>query len=219
MNEHPRLSVIYRTRVAIGRSSKPPFEKLRRKMRPLLARFTRRKVIADFEMQQQCQTNWCWAAVAASVAAYHDEQTLFTQCKLADRQLGRDDCCTFPCHSPNVPGDVNAPNMLGTALNFADHHLDRADLGNTQTPVGNLNSLRGIIQAQIAQGRPLCVRVVWNGGGAHFVAIVGYDAGTDTLTLADSFFDAPPGFDLTTFPALYQHGGAWTDTYYTTPSK
>lgn len=185
----------------------------------MLARIIKRKVIADFEMQQQCQTNWCWAAVAASVAAYHNRLTSFTQCKVADRQLERNDCCTFPCHSSNVPGDVNEPNMLGAALNFADHHLDRADIGNTETPINNLSSLRRIIQAEIAQGRPLCVRVLWNGDGAHFVAITGYDSHTDALTVADSFFDVPPHIDLKTFPATYQHGGTWTDTYYTTPSK
>jgi hypothetical protein len=49
--------------------------------------------LLDFFMQPQQRRNWCWAATAVSVAAFYDPATAWTQCALANAELGRDDCC------------------------------------------------------------------------------------------------------------------------------
>jgi len=43
--------------------------------------------LLDFSMQQQDQTNWCWAAVAASVVRYYHADTQWTQCRIAEGEL------------------------------------------------------------------------------------------------------------------------------------
>jgi hypothetical protein len=44
-------------------------------------------------MQLQHQSNWCWAAVSTSVAHFYDPSSSWTQCEVANAQLGRTDCC------------------------------------------------------------------------------------------------------------------------------
>src|SRR5262249_28827267 len=47
-----------------------------------------------FEMQQQLQSNWCWAAVASSVAKHYDQTSGWPQCEIANQELGQTCCCT-----------------------------------------------------------------------------------------------------------------------------
>src|SRR4051795_10347923 len=67
-------------------------------------------VEVDFEMQHQCHSSWCWAAVAASVAGFYNESSTFTQCQIADLELHRNDCCSVDCHVDNV--EFNKPHTL-----------------------------------------------------------------------------------------------------------
>ena len=70
------------------------------------------------------------------------------------------------------------------------------------------------IQNEIDQGKPICTRVAWSGGGAHFMAITGYNG--REITIQD------PAYGTTTmrfddYAAGYQTGGYWSHTYYTQP--
>ena len=47
--------------------------------------------VLKFTMQQQEQTNWCWAAASTSVSHFYDSSSAWTQCKVANTQLGRMD--------------------------------------------------------------------------------------------------------------------------------
>jgi hypothetical protein len=54
----------------------------------------------DVEAQQQAQ--WCWAAVAVSVASFYQPDSAWTQCGVAHAELRTTDCCTRsgPCDRP-----------------------------------------------------------------------------------------------------------------------
>jgi Papain-like cysteine protease AvrRpt2 len=197
-------SVIERTRI--------PLDLSRELAVSLLLPALQREALA-FNMQGQCHTNWCWAALAASVAAFYDKLSAFTQCVVANLELGRNDCCDVPCHTDNV--GFNQIHEPGAALNRVDC-LDRE--------MRNQIASRAQVQQEIDAGRPLCLRTVWSkgnaAGGAHALAIVGYFADSDTLALEDPWFGPTHDIPYDQFCTNYKDfGGKWTDTYYTMPAK
>lgn len=165
------------------------------------------RAMLDFDMEPQRHSNWCWAAVAASVAAYYDNGTYKKQCEIAALDLDRSDCCAHDCGAKDVK--CNVTNVFGSPLNRV-RCLQRVERFKQATPSQVLEELEA--------GRPICVRTVWPGGGAHFVAIVGswLDAeGTSMLALDDPFWGRSE-YSYDRFATHYQLlGGSWNDTYYT----
>lgn len=158
------------------------------------------------EMETQCHSNWCWAAVAVSVAAHYGSGGV-RQCDIANLELKRKDCCRHPCNAKHV--DFNVASMLASPLNRL-RCLDRLARNERAKPAE--------VRAELAAGRPLCVRTVWRDGGAHFVAIVGYrpDTTDDGVLVVDDPFWGPGEYSYARFAEHYQLlGGRWTDTYYT----
>ncbi|HEY4239329.1 MAG TPA: papain-like cysteine protease family protein [Kofleriaceae bacterium] len=152
----------------------------------------------DFTMQLQTQSNWCWAAVSTSVSHFFDAKSAWTQCTVANAQTGQTTCCQ--------DGSTDLCNVIG--------YLDQA-----LTTTGNLDHWEGGTEtmanasAQIDKSLPLAVRIGWNGGGGHFVAITGY-AGDDTVTVEDPIY----GTSVITYETLvtnYQSAGTWTHSYFT----
>ncbi|MCK1542564.1 hypothetical protein IVB12_11550 [Bradyrhizobium sp. 179] len=198
MGELEEVSVIDRTRIPLDLGfEEPELETTTKALHP------------NFTMQQQCHNYWCWAAVASSVSGFYDEASPFTQCLIANLVLDRQDCCDFACGVPNLQFDV--PHTLGSPLNQVcclgklalDHRATRME-----------------VLQEINAGRPLCVRTVWSrgagGGGAHFLAIVGYLPDTDSLILEDPFYGPTPEINYDRFCTLYQDArGVWTDSYFT----
>jgi hypothetical protein len=165
-------------------------------------------LIPNFTMQCQCHSNWCWAAVAASVSAYYDPGSDFTQCKLANIELHRNDCCDVPCHTDDA--EFNVLNTLASPLNRVGCLLEMRQ---------NQRATPAEVQQETEAARPLCVRVVWRGGGGHFLAIVGYVRESRRLVIKDPFFQSTE-IDYDQFCTQYQNGrGVWTDTYYTTAAS
>jgi hypothetical protein len=159
----------------------------------------------NFIMQPQCHSYWCWAAVTSSVSGFYDETSAFTQCRTANIELERQDCCDFDCGTPNLEFDVM--HVLGSPLNRVGC-LALLALDEVAT--------RMEVRQEVNAGRPLCVRTVWYGGGAHFLAIVGYMPDTDSLVLEDPFYGPTPEIKYDRFCTQYQDAdGTWTDTYYT----
>lgn len=147
----------------------------------------------NFTMQKQTQTNWCWAAVSASVGNYYGTGS-WTQCGVATAALDRN-CC-------NQPGPCNVYGYLDSALT-----ITRSFNGMNQ---GSLQL--SAIENQINMGRPIGLRCAWYGGGAHFLAIYGTNG--NYLLIADSIY----GYStraLNAFPGSYNGGGNWTNTYFT----
>ncbi len=150
-----------------------------------------------FTMQHQPQTQWCWAAVSVSVNLYYHPASGQTQCAVANTAMGQSTCC-----SDGSTPQCNQPWFLDQALQI----------------VGDLNAVTSgkaamtNIKTEINQCRPLCLRIGWNGGGGHFVAVYGY--WKKQLYIGDPWY----GNAIVTyasFPNTYQGGGSWTDSYTT----
>jgi hypothetical protein len=155
-----------------------------------------------FTMQHQLQTNWCWSAVSTSVSRFYNPASPWTQCSLANTELGETACC--------ADGSTDACNR--------DWYLDRA-----LSRVGNLQSWSGAaaplseIEHEVNAGRPLGVRIGWEGGGGHFVVLAGYDdpgTGPGFLRVEDPWY-GQSRMAYSAFRNTYQGTGSWTHTYHT----
>lgn len=47
----------------------------------------------NFSVQHQQQTNWCLAANSSNVNAFFNSGSSWTQCKIVNAKMGRNDCC------------------------------------------------------------------------------------------------------------------------------
>lgn len=152
-----------------------------------------------FNMQMQTQSNWCWAATATSVSHYFWRWSTWTQCRVANAELGHTDCCQTP-----VPSECNVP-----------WYLDRA-LTRTQ----NFVSITGRVsfdqvRDEINAGRPVGARIGWSGGGGHFMVIYGYSliGGGEHFDIDDPIY-GKSHIPVSEFSNSYQGTGSWTHTYF-----
>ena len=150
-----------------------------------------------FTTQPQQQTEWCWAAVGVSINLYYHPTSGQTQCAVVNSALGQTTCCI----DGSTPA-CNQPWYVDVALqifgNFGSWIAGKVPLAKVKNEVSNC--------------RPVCLRIAWNGGGAHFVTLYGFSTGY--LNVGDPFY----GNSVVTysaFPGTYQVGGTWTDTYTT----
>lgn len=155
-----------------------------------------------FENEPQAHQNWCWAAVAVSVARFYDAGTAWTQCRVANAELDRSDCC-----GAGGTGACDVPGFLHTSLGRVGH-LDRWNAAASSFQA---------VATEVDRGNPLCARVAWDQGGAHFVAVSGYSGGgvrraTGVVSVADPWYgnsDVP----YSEFRERYRGSGAWTHSY------
>jgi Papain-like cysteine protease AvrRpt2 len=153
-------------------------------------------------VQDQLYSNWCWSAVSTSVSHFYNPASAWTQCTLANAELEQTGCCA----------DGSTPQCN------KDWYLDRAlkRTGNLQSWVGNAVALSDL-EHEVNAGRPVGVRIGWEGGGGHFVVIDGYsDPGTGPgfLNIEDPFY-GKSRMPYSAFRNTYQGTGSWTHTYYT----
>ena len=154
----------------------------------------------NFTIQQQVQTEWCWSAVATSISHFYNASSAWTQCSLANAELGQTTCCQNGSSSA-----CNQPWYLERALQRT---------GNLQNWTGAPASYAAV-QQEIGDSRPLGVRIGWSGGGGHFVVLDGYDtAGDQYLSVKDPFYGAST-YSYAAFQTAYQSTGSWTHTYFT----
>jgi hypothetical protein len=153
----------------------------------------------DFAMQHQQQTNWCWAAVSTSVALFYDPASTWTQCAVANGELNRNDCC-----GTGASGPCNVYGFLDSSLTRVGH-LDH---------MTSSSSTFAQAQTEIDGGRPLCARTAWSGGGAHFLAIIGYRLLDEMLAVDDPWY-GKSDVSYATFNSSYQGSGSWTHSYFT----
>lgn len=152
-----------------------------------------------FSMQNQLQTNWCWAANATSISQYYNRNTPWTQCRLACNCLNRPDCCSNP--APNL---CNRPYYLHTALQRTGNL--RNFFAGTLTP--------DMIRSEIDNGWVIGVRIGWRSDGGHFVTIHGYDDRSGELFVYIS--DPRYGkcyLKVNDFATRYLNEGIWTHTF------
>ena len=153
-----------------------------------------------FVMQRQTQGNWCWAATSVSIANYYGT-TGWTQCSMANAELGRSDCC-----GGGASGPCNVYGTLNTSINRTGHFVSMS--GGTATYAQ--------VEAQMLANRPLGIRVAWSGGGAHFICATGTeDDGSVWVSDCGSGITSLVAYD--TLRTAYNGSGSWTHTYYTKP--
>lgn len=158
----------------------------------------------DLDMQEQAQNNWCWAAVTSSVAEfYHDPQN-YPQCSLANWAFNQESCC--------IDGSTNAcdqPFILTDALTHVGHLNQRYPRTLTLAEVTT--------QIDMNSGHPVALRIQWNNGGGHIVAIDAYNTDNDpsTITIKDPWGPQTSVVPFDSFPADYNGGGTWTHSYTT----
>lgn len=154
-----------------------------------------------FNIQQQQETEWCWAAVAASIDQFFNAATTWSQCLLANNQLQQTSCCVNPSTS-----QCNCPWYLDQALGA---------VGHLQSYVSAAAGFPDV-QQQINQQDPLCARIAWANGGGHFVVIYGYDDSTptDDVLVADPWWGVSQ-VPYSTFVSSYRGNGSWSHSYCT----
>jgi hypothetical protein len=158
-----------------------------------------------FQVQPQVQTQWCWAAVSASIAAYFDAGTAWSQCQVASAEWGGAPCCT--------DGGSRACNRQ----NVLDGPLAR---------VGHLRQLANgylapnAVAAEMRAGLPLPIRVQWASGGGHFVAINGIrmtGAGVQLMVTDPIYGQSVVLGDALLHNGYLSAGGRWTHSYTVQP--
>ena len=119
--------------------------------------------VMRFELEKQKRSEWCWAAVTASLLKFFTPDSEITQCEVVRECFSTTngyetskDCCQ---HS--LTEECNRPFKLVDAL-------DRMGMLSMRC---NYPLSLDEIRDQINQGVPIAVRFKWNGGGAHFVLI------------------------------------------------
>jgi hypothetical protein len=170
--------------------------------------------LADFAMEAQQRSEWCWAAVAASVGGFLKRTAPggapWRQCEIAATVFSADppatvvlpkppDVCSAP---PDASGDwCNLPGPLSVALAAVDAdgpfhatpgHNTPGELATLEgliiDAIGQRSALGALIQGKSldAQGKPF----TWG----HYVAVIGYQKGAtpgDTRVLvADPWGDS-----------------------------
>ncbi|WP_237479462.1 papain-like cysteine protease family protein [Lichenibacterium dinghuense] len=158
-------------------------------------------------MQTQLQSDWCWAAVTASVSQFYRPNSGWTQCSVADAALVRQDCCGAGGSDPNK---CNKPFYLEVALDVTSHllRIEPRHLSVTE------------VQNELSNGRPLCCRIEWVDRTGHFLSIIDCfvgQSGDTYLSIADPIF-LETQILFQDFASAYQTGASWTHSYFTTGS-
>jgi hypothetical protein len=157
-----------------------------------------------FVMQHQEQTNWCWAAVSVSVAEFFASPSDWTQCSLANQELNRIDCCG----QSGAAAGCNAPWYLDRPLMRVGHYRTMT----AGSVVGN------VVETELTAALIVCCRIVWRGGGAHFVAIWCCTSASPmsgpTVSVGDPWYGQWDG-SYAAFVSNYRSAGSWSHTYFT----
>jgi hypothetical protein len=165
-----------------------------------------------FRPQRQLQSEWCWAAVTASISKHYDPDSSWCQCKLATRmtrsgKTGNTDCCSRP-YTRDIAHTCNQAQYLEKALRIAGRLAAPPIAG--PLPFGK-------IQKEILAGRPVCARVAWPGSTVgHFILIYGCrksKSGSQWLYVEDPLYGSSTWL-YSEFCRNYQYAeGRWSHTY------
>jgi hypothetical protein len=189
-----------RRSTASGKPKKDPVKpKTEETYSALGAESTETSSIKTFQMERQKERNWCWAAVTVSVDRYFDATSLdLEQCELAGKMFRAGVC--------GNEKKFNKPRKLQEALRLVDNLKD-------QPLNGPLRFER--IRQEINANRPVCARIQWKGGGAHFIVIDGcteFDSGFRQVHVQDP--DSGPG--VVSYDELayaYRLQGEWSHSF------
>jgi hypothetical protein len=161
----------------------------------------------DLICEEQKGDNWCWAAVAASLARFYDPQARWEQCELANRYLATGVCC-----GPDADMEFcDKPQRLDKVLQITGN-LVSFTLGS-EAPTSF-----EAIQSEIDNGRVVCSRVELFGIGGHFQMITGWKTAGDEryLIISDPLYSETE-ITFSSFASRYEGSGVWNVAYFTAP--
>jgi hypothetical protein len=162
------------------------------------------------DLKKQEHSKWCWAAVTAAVHnSLNDGGGEWTQGAIATQVLR---------HENQIPTGVNCEATPLLCDLTAGLH-DALDItGNLVSPDGfrpnahlSFDNIKIWVNAQL----PICARIRWWGGGAHFIAIDGFrefQTGEQQVHVQDPFY-GPSFQNYSDLVSGYPPGGNWQDTY------
>lgn len=158
-----------------------------------------------FAIEQQIADQWCWAATTCGVASHYEPNAGYTQCGVAQKTLDRLDCCQGDPRG----GPCDEPYQLNLALAAVGH------LGSFIQ--GTLDE--AVLTTELANNRPVGIRIEWEGGGGHFVVIAGFLGGTDPMVeVHDPAKTQGTGRLVVSYGdvvAAYEGLGSWSHSYQT----
>ena len=198
-------------RRTLARKPKQPVSGQSLKGRALGSEAVTEPVELQFQIQPQEKENWCWAAIAVSVADSFSNpaRTQDSQCLLANRVLGVGTCCP----SDQAPESSDVARPLETALKAA---------GVRCRVVGPLPDFDAAA-AEIDRNQPFCVRIgppQGELGIGHFLVVHGYwraPSGKNYLILADPGGGTRRRMEFEEFRNNFHLEGntlgTWTHTY------
>ncbi|HEY3364145.1 MAG TPA: papain-like cysteine protease family protein [Symbiobacteriaceae bacterium] len=158
--------------------------------------------VLDLAIQRQELSNWCWAAIAASLGDFYRRRH-FTQHEIASRMLGYD--CSCLASDPEAAARCDVFAMLDEALRVTECY--------SHWSPGRPTFER--LCAEIGSGRPLCVGIDWQIGGSHYAVVSGCYVETREIYVVDPLH-GPSVQPFDAFPATYRGtGGMWRGTFWT----
>jgi hypothetical protein len=168
--------------------------------------------VRHMDMKGQVQTNWCWAAVGASIQESVTTRHKCRQCRVADLFSVAQDAC----HRPHA---YNRARSLALVLDRLErlYYVQQAAIASFD-----------LIRSEIERDRPVCARIAWDPArrfredGAHFVAIGGWSTrqGQRALLIFDPFTGGNMGpatewwIEWNDFRTVYRSYGRWVTTYF-----
>ena len=160
--------------------------------------------IGGYPMDLQEESEWCWAAVALSVAKFFYPQSGEKQCDIAAKVTDKRHCC-------DAPPECNEPQRLTDALRVALSAQSGASLTKVVPRPLRFDEL----QRELDAARPVCIRIGWDGGGGHFVVLTGYQvlsSGDRHVDVADPLYpDCTVDYEELT--NAYHGDGQWTHSF------
>lgn len=121
----------------------------------------------NISMQQQVNSNWCWAASGDTIAGWFGYN--YTQNQFCDAAFGRSLSSTCPNNEAALDDVQNALSWIGI------------DPGDYVT--GYL--YYSTVQNEINSNRPVETRIQWSSGGGHMEVLYGYDASSNWVYWGD----------------------------------
>lgn len=152
----------------------------------------------DFVIQSQEQSEWCWAALSASIVNFYAGNDSLKQCEVVKKVLGRSTCC-----------EDGSSDLCNQQFDI-DSALRR--LGHLARAQGNQPDFR-IVDAEIKAGRPVGVRILWSDGGGHAIVVYGVTDDRQVIIAdpASANDEAIVPFD----GFVYKDIGSWNGTLFT----
>lgn len=161
-------------------------------------------MLNQFIIQPQQKSEWCWAAVAVSIEKYFNPRSSLTQCEIARRVTGHQNCYA-----------------QGPSCNQAETLIKALEEIRRLKRIMNGPASFNEIRQELDAGRPVCARISWQDGYAHFVILVGYEilrSGERHVDIADPW-NPSSTVDFDQFQGAYFGDGEWVDTYLVTESS